>query len=151
MELKKIDTIWHFFATQNQVFLKKEVSQDVHYIFKKNDIQLSHFFNPKFVGQSSLCMAPVAFEMAVQSYAAGQKKFGFPAPPVKVHKKLFFPRDLLKLTANYNLYVEKDRFNHFRVTLDGFIPRNIRQTYQPINFISQTLWGFRYFSETIKN
>lgn len=151
MELKRIDTIWHFFATQNHVFLKKQVEQEIHYSFTKNNIILIHSFNPKFTGQSSLSLGPADFEMAVKSYAAGQKKFGIPSPIIKVHQKLFFPRELLKLTASFTLYVEKDRFNHFRVILEGFIPRNIRQTYQPINFISETLWKFRYFSETIKN
>ncbi|WP_163380976.1 hypothetical protein [Cyclobacterium sp. SYSU L10401] len=151
MELKRIDNIWHFFATQNQLFLKKEVNQEVQYSFSKNNIKLIHSFNPKFTGQSSLSMAPDSFEMAVKTYAAGQKKFGLPAPMVQVHQRLFFPKELLKLTANFALFVEKDRFNHFRVTLDSFVPRSIRQTHQPINFISENLWKFRYFSETIKN
>lgn len=151
MELKRIDNIWHFFATQNQLFLKKEVNQDVSYIFRKNKIMLRHAFNPRFIGQSTLTLGPDSFEMAVESRSVVKKKFGFRQPPVKVHQRLFFPKELLKLTASFSITVEKDRFRNIRVTLEPFIPQTIKKTFHPVNFISEMLWGFRYFSETIKN
>ncbi len=151
MELKRIDTIWHFFATQNQLFLKKEVNHEVCYSFIKNKIKLRHAFNPRFTGQSTLTLGPDSFEMAVESQSAGKKKFGFHRPPVKVHQQLFFPKELLKLTGSFSITVEKDRFRNIRVTLEPFVPKTIKKTSHPVNFISEMLWGFRYFSETIKN
>ncbi len=151
MELKRIDNLWHFFATQNQLFLKKEVGREVCYTLVKNKIRLTHSFNPRFTGQSVVTIGPESFELAVESQAAGKKKFGLPGPAIKVHQRLFFPRDLLRLTAHFSITVEKDRFRNIRVSLEPFVPQTIKKTYQPVNFISEILWGFRYFSETIKN
>jgi hypothetical protein len=151
MELKRIDNLWHFFATQNQLFLKKEIDSRVLYTLKKNKIKLIHSFNPRFSIQSSLSIGPEAFEMAVDSYAASQKRFGLPATALKLQKPIFFPKELLKLTGNFSLIVERDRFKNLRVTLEPFLPKNIKNTSSPINLISETLWAFRYFSNTVKN
>ncbi|MEX2513310.1 MAG: hypothetical protein WD398_10425 [Cyclobacteriaceae bacterium] len=151
MELKKIDSLWHFFATQNQLFLKKRVDSKVQYCLNKNQINVCHCFNPKFVGQSSLTIHPVGFEMGMEHYASGQKKFGIKPPNIKVHQKLFFPKELLKLNAKYTIYVEKDRFRNLKIILEPFHPKNIKDILHPVNFITENLWGFRFFSEIIKN
>ncbi|WP_375585016.1 hypothetical protein [Cyclobacterium xiamenense] len=151
MELKRIDNLWHFFATQNQLFLKKKTGQEVAYTFVKHNILLTHLFNPRFTSQSVLTIGPESFELAVESQAAGRKRFGLPGQAIKVHQRLFFPRDLLRLTAHFSVTVERDRFRNIRVSLEPFVPQTIIKTYQPVNFISEILWGFRYFSETIKN
>ncbi|AKP51460.1 phage portal protein [Cyclobacterium amurskyense] len=150
MELKRIDNLWHFFATQNQLFLKKHIDNKVLYVFKKNKIQLIHSFNPRFTAQSSLSIGPESFEMGVETYAASKKRFGLPTA-LNLHQRLFFPKELLKLTSRYSLIIEKDRFKNLRVTLEPFIPKNIKDTSAPINLICETLWSFRYFSNTVKN
>lgn len=151
MELKRIDNLWHFFATQNQLFLKKKVSAEVSYCFTKNNIHLCHAFNPKFLDHSSLCMKPAGYELAVENYASGQKKFGLKQMPVNVHQRLFFPKELLKLNSCYNIYIERDRFRNLKITLEPFRPKNTREIIKTVNLISGTLWGFKYFSEVIKN
>jgi hypothetical protein len=151
MELKRIDNLWHFFATQNQLFLKKEVDNRVLYTLKKNKIRLIHSFNPRFTIQSSLSIGPESFEMAVKTYAVSQKRFGMPKTLPNLQKPIFFPKELLKLSGNYSLLIEKDRFKNLRVTLEPFLPKNIKNTSSPINLISETLWAFRYFSNTVKN
>lgn len=151
MELKRIDNLWHFFATQNQLFLKKEIDSRVLYTLKKNEIKLTHTFNPLLTIQSSLSIGPETFEMAVNSYAASKKRFGLPGTSLKHQKNIFFPKELLKLTGNFSLLVERDRFKNLRVTLEPFLPKNIKNTSSPINLISETLWAFRYFSNTVKN
>ncbi|GEO23173.1 hypothetical protein [Cyclobacterium qasimii] len=150
MELKRIDNLWHFFATQNQLFLKKEIDNKVLYVFAKNKIKLVHSFNPRFTAQSSLSISPESFEMAVETYAASKKRFGLPAA-INMQQRVFFPKELLKLTSRFSLIVEKDRFKNLRVTLEPFAPKNIKETSSPINLISETLWSFRYFSNTVKN
>ncbi|MDO6438832.1 hypothetical protein Q4534_15515 [Cyclobacterium sp. 1_MG-2023] len=150
MELKRIDNIWHFFATQNQLFLKKEIDTRVLYVFKKNKIKLLHAFNPSFTAHSNLSIGPENFEMAVETYAASQKRFGLPSP-VNLQQRIFFPKELLVLSSRFSFVVEKDRFKNIRVTLEPFIPKTIKDTSSPINLICETLWSFRYFSNTIKN
>lgn len=150
MELKRIDNLWHFFATQNQLFLKKEIDTRVFYTFTKNNIKLSHVFNPNFTAHSKLSIGPENFEMAVEIYAASQKRFGLPSP-VNLQQRLFFPKELLTLSTRFSFTVEKDRFKNLRVTLEPFIPKTIKDTSSPINLICEKLWSFRYFSNTIKN
>ncbi|MEX2564888.1 MAG: hypothetical protein WD431_02990 [Cyclobacteriaceae bacterium] len=151
MELKKIDNLWHFFATQNQLFLKKTVDSKVKYCFNKNQINVCHSFNPKFIEQSSLIITPIGFEMGMEHYASSKKKFGCKTPTMKLHQKLFFPKELLKLNASYTLYVEKDRFKNFKIILEPFHPKNIKEILHPVNLITEILWGFRFFSEVVKN
>ncbi|WP_152520512.1 hypothetical protein [Cyclobacterium qasimii] len=109
-----------------------------------------HSFNPRFTAQSSLSISPESFEMAVETYAASKKRFGLPAA-INMQQRVFFPKELLKLTSRFSLIVEKDRFKNLRVTLEPFAPKNIKETSSPINLISETLWSFRYFSNTVKN
>ncbi|MEX2593394.1 MAG: hypothetical protein WD426_11515 [Anditalea sp.] len=151
MELKRIDTLWHFFATQNNLFLKKSVEKEVSYRIIKEGIELIHSFSPNFLEQSSLTIQSKNFEMAVHYYASGKKQFGIKVPFHKPNEKLFFPKELLKLNSLFNLYVEKDRSRLMKVTLVPFHPKNIHQILKPVNLITKTLWNSVYFSETIKN
>jgi hypothetical protein len=151
MELKRIDNLWHFFATQNQLFLKKEVGATITYCLKKNKISACHSFNPKSARHSALTLYPDGFGMAVDYYTAGHKKFGLKTPALKVHQQLFFPSELLKLNACFNVYVERDRFKNLKVRLEPFHPKKIQEVLKPANLISETLWGFKFFSEIIKN
>ncbi|MFC4874098.1 hypothetical protein [Negadavirga shengliensis] len=151
MELKRIDNFWHFFATQNQLFLKKKVGSEVRYCFTKNSINLCHTLNPKFLSESRLSMKHMDYELGVEHYASAKRRFGFKLMPENVHQRLFFPKEILKLNSNFSLYVERDRFRNFKVTIEPFHPRNIREIMRAANLVSETLWGFKYFSETIKN
>lgn len=151
MELKRIDTLWHFFATQNNLFLRKSVEKEVSYRMIKAGIELIHSFRPNFLEQSSLIVQARDFEMAVQYYASAKKRFGIKEPFHKPNEKLFFPKELLKLNSLFNLYVERDRSGLMKITLAPFHPKTIDQILKPVNLITMTLWNMRYFSETIKN
>jgi hypothetical protein len=151
LELKRIDTLWHFFATQNNLFLKKSVEKEVSYRFLKGEIELTHSFRPHFLEQSILTIRSKNFEIGVHYYASAKKRFGIKAPFHPPNEKLFFPKELLKLNSQYNIYVEKDRFGLLKVTLIPFSPKNINQILKPVNLITTTLWKMVYFSETIKN
>lgn len=151
MDLKRIDTLWHFFATQNSLFLKKTVEKEVCYKMRKGKVEIKHVFNPQFLAESSLSIQVHNFEMAVRQHAVAKKRFGFKVPFHKPNEGLFFPKELLKLSALYDLYVEKDRFGGLRVTLAPFMPKKISEVYKPVNLVTKTLWDFNFFSETIKN
>lgn len=151
MELKRIDTLWHFFATQNNLFLKKSVEKEVSYRLIKGDIALTHSFRPNFLEQSILTIQSKDFEMAVHHYASAKRRFGFKVPFHNSHEKLFFPKELLKLNSHFNVYVEKDRSGRWNVALVPFHPKNIHQILKPVNLVTKTLWHTVYFSETIKN
>lgn len=151
MDLKRIDTLWHFFATQNSLFLKKTVEKVISYKFRKGEIEIKHTLNPKFLSESSLSIQAHNFEIPVQQYAAAKKRFGVKVPFQKPNEGIFFPKELLKLAATFSFYVEKDRFGRFRVTIAPFIPKKISEVYKPVNLVSMTLWNFNFFSETIKN
>ena len=151
MELRRIDTLWHFFATQNQLFLKKVVEKEVSYRMVKGNIELVHQFRPNFLEMSSLIIRSKDYQIGVQHYAVAKKRFGIKVPFLRPNEKLFFPKELLKLSNLYNFYVEKDPSGHTQVTLTPFLPKNIDQILKSVNLISQTLWKTNYFSETIKN
>ncbi|HLT07467.1 MAG TPA: hypothetical protein VK014_08060 [Cyclobacteriaceae bacterium] len=151
MDLKRIDTLWHFFATQNGLFLKKIVEKEVSYKMRKGDIEVRHTINPQFLTASSLCIQAHDFEMAVKQYAVAKKRFGIKVPFQKPNEGLFFPKELLRLSALYSFYVEKDRLGRLRVILEPFIPKKISEVYKPVNLVTKTLWQFNFFSETIKN
>ena len=151
MDLKKIDTLWHFFATQNNLFLKKAVDKEVSYSMRKGDIEVRHTFNPKFTAESSLSIQSHNFEVAVRQYAAAKKRFGIKVSFQKPNEGLFFPKELMKLSSLYSFYVEKDRFGGIKETLVPFLPKKITDVYKPVNLITKTLWDFHFFSETIKN
>ena len=151
MDLKRIDTLWHFFATQNHLFLKKTVEKEISYKMRKGEIEVIHSFNPQFLSASTLFIQAHNFEIPVQQYAAAKKRFGIKVPFQKPNEGIFFPKELLKLRALYSFYVEKDRFGRFRVTVEPFIPKKIQDVYKPVNLVTTALWNFNFFSETIKN
>lgn len=151
MELRRIDTLWHFFATQNHLFLKKEVEKEVSYRMVKGNIELVHQFKPNFLEMSNLIIRSKDFQFSVRHYSVAKKRFGIKVPFHRPNEKLFFPKELLKLSNLYNFYVEKDQSGQVQVTLTPFLPKNIDQILKPVNLISQTLWKTNYFSETIKN
>jgi len=151
VDLKRIDTLWHFFATQNSLFLKKTVEKEISYKVRKGEIEVKHRFNPQFLSESSLSIQAYNFEMPVRQYAAAKKRFGIKVPFQKPNEGIFFPKELLKLTALFSFYVEKDRFGRFRVTIAPFIPKKIPEVYKPVNLVTTALWNFNFFSETIKN
>ena len=151
MELKRIDTLWHFFVTQNHLFLKRKVDKEVSYQIIKGEIELIHQFQPNFLKQSSLIIQNKNFEVPVQHYAAEKKRFGIKLPFQKPNEKLFFPKELLKLTNIFNFYVDKDRVGGLRVTLVPFQPKNFGEILKPVNLVTKTLWSLTFFSETIKN
>ena len=151
MELRRIDTLWHFFATQNHLFLKKEVENEVVYRMVKADIELAHQFKPNFLEMSNLIIRSKDFQIGVQHYAVAKKRFGIKVPVHRPNEKLFFPKELLKLSNLYNLYVEKDQGGQVQIVLTPFIPKNTDQILKSVNLITQALWKTKYFSETIKN
>ncbi|WP_114748331.1 hypothetical protein [Pleomorphovibrio marinus] len=151
MELKRIDNLWHFFATQNDLFLKKEVHQVVEYEFEHRKIRLTHSLNPKIPLHSHLVLSHRDFDLGVDRYTVSKKRFGLKSTPRQTFQQQFFPNELMKLTSAFNLYVERDRHKHIKVTLEPFVPKNIREIRNPVNLISKCLWRFSYFSELIKN
>lgn len=151
MELKRIDRLWHFFAIQNNLFLKKEVAKEVSYKVRKGNIEVIHIFKPKFLEESSLTVQNHDFEFGVRHYASAKKRFGIKVPFKRPNEQLFFPKELLKLNTSHSFYVEKDRFGAVKVTLIPFLPKKIADVYKPVNLITQTLWEFNFFSETIRN
>ncbi len=118
---------------------------------RKGEIEVKHSFNPQFLTASSLVIQVHNFEMPVQQYAATKKRFGIKVPFQKPNAGIFFPKELLKLSALFSFYVEKDRFGRFRVTIAPFIPKKIQEVYKPVNLVTKALWDFDFFSETIKN
>lgn len=151
MELKRIDSLWHFFATQNNLFLKKEVEREVIYKMRKGNIEVVHTFKPNFLQESSLTIQSYNFELAVHHYASAKKRFGIKVPFQKPNQRLFFPKELLKLNGLFSFYVEKDRAGALKVVLIPFQPKKIADVYKPVNLITTSLWGLHFFSETIKN
>ena len=151
MELRRIDNLWHFFATQNNLFLKKNVETEVSYKMRKGDIEVIHTIKPNFLEASSLTIQSQNFEIGIRHFAAAKKRFGIKVPFHKPNERLFFPKELLKLSSSYSFYVEKDRSGGLKVTLLPFIPRKISDVYKPVNLVTMTLWNFHFFSETIKN
>jgi hypothetical protein len=151
VELKRIDTLWHFFATQNNLFLKKRVEKEICYQLLKGNIELIHLFKPNFLEQSSLTIQSQGFETSVNHYASAKKRFGIKEPFYRPNEKIFFPKEMLKLTSIYNLYVEKDRSGLWKVILIPFRPKIIKEILKPVNLVTKTLWNTFYFSETIKN
>ena len=151
MDLKRIDTLWHFFATQNNLFLKKTVETEVCYKMRKGEVEVLHTFNPRFLSESSLSIQNPNFEIAVRHFGAAKKRFGIKVPFQKPNEGLFFPKELLKLTSLHSFYIEKDRMGAIKVTLIPFLPKRISDIHKPVNLVTKTLWGFNFFSETIKN
>ena len=151
VELKRIDNLWHFFATHNNLFLKKQVGKEICYQLVKGQIELIHVFRPNFLDQSSLTMQSKSFGRPVAKYSSEKKRFGIKAPFYKSKEKIFFPKELLMLTASYSTYVEKDSGGLWRLVLMPFKPKNIGEIIKPVNLITNTLWDMVYFSETIKN
>ncbi|MCC5936045.1 MAG: hypothetical protein JJU34_02070 [Lunatimonas sp.] len=151
MELHRIDNLWHFFATQNELFLKKEVSRRVSYQVQKQHIALVHSFNPKFPLQSFLTVQPKSFRNVVDTFVAERKQFGIQTPLNLSHQRMFFPKEILLLRNKFSLKVERDSHAQVRVTLTPFLPKNIQDIRTPINHLSEHLWGFRYFLELVKN
>lgn len=74
VELKRIDNLWHFFATQNNLFLKKKVDNEICYQLVKGQIELIHVFRPNFLDQSSLTMRSKGFGRPIAQYATQKKK-----------------------------------------------------------------------------
>lgn len=151
MELKRIDSLWHFFATQNDLFLKKEVVKNVSYKLARKDILIHHCFNPKFPLLSKLSIQPKAFGVSVASYVAEKKRFGIHMPAPFSLQKPFFPREVLQLSSAHTVQVDRDKDRNLKVTLIPFLPKNIHEIRKPVNQITSCLWGFKYFSELVKN
>lgn len=151
MELKRIDTLWHFFVTQNHLFLKRKVDKEISYRIIKGEIELIHQFQPNFLEQSSLILQNKNFAAPVQHYAAERKRFGIKLTFHKPNEKIFFPKELLKLTNLFNFYVDKDRLGGMRVTLMPFKPKKMGEILKPVNLVTKSLWNLTFFSETIKN
>lgn len=151
MELKRIDTLWHFLVTQNQLFLKRNVDKEVTYRIIKGEIELIHQFQSNFLVKSRLIIQNKNFAVPVEHYAAEKKRFGIKVPFQKPNERLFFPKELQKLANIFNFYVDKDKAGGLRVTLMPFQPKNFREILKPVNLVTKTLWSLTFFSETIKN
>jgi hypothetical protein len=151
VELKRIDTLWHFLVTQNQLFLKRNVDKEVTYRIVKGEIELRHQFQPNFLEKSSLIIQNKNFGVPVQHYSAEKKRFGIKLPFQKPNERLFFPKELLRLANIFSFYVDKDKAGGLRVTLIPFQPKNFREIIKPVNLVTKTLWSLMFFSETIKN
>src|SRR5690606_36783623 len=129
--LKRTDALWHFFATQNSLFLKETVEKVISYKLRKGEIEIKHTLNPRFLSESSLAIQAHNFEIPVEQYAAAKKRFGVKVPFQKPNEGIFFAKELLNLAATCSYYVEKHRFGSFRVTIAPFIPKKISEVYQP--------------------
>lgn len=151
MELRRIDNLWHFFATQNDLFLKKEVHRKVKYEFDRKSIRFIHYLNPKFPLQSQLIVSHRDFDLGVERYMVSKMRFGMKKVPKPSFQQQFFPKELLKLTNTFNLHVERDRQKRYQVILEPFVPKNIGEIRKALNHVTSTLWGYPYFSELIKN
>jgi hypothetical protein len=151
MELKRIDNLWHFFATQNDLFLKKEVHQQVKYQFDRKSIRFTHLLNPKFPLQSQLIVCHQDFDLGVDRYMVSKMRFGLKKLPKQSFQQQFFPNDLLKLSNTFNLHIERDRQKRYKVILEPFVPKNMGEIRKALNQITRSLWGYPYFSELIKN
>ena len=151
VELKRIDNLWHFFATQNNLFLKKKVDKEVCYQLVKGQIELIHIFRPNFLEQSSLTMRSKGFGRPISHYSSPKKRFGIKEPFYKSKEKIFFPKELLMLSSKYTTHVEKDSAGLWKLVLIPFKPKNIAEILKPVNLITNALWDMVYFSETIKN
>jgi len=130
------------------------VEQQVAYRFVKSGIVLEHRFNPRFLQESKLMMQEKGFSEKIigQSYGAVKKRFGM-KQPISFSKKatVFFPEELLKLKTKYDLIIERDKNQHYRVILSPFVPKNIYEIFDTVNLISLHLWKTIYFSEITKN
>jgi hypothetical protein len=151
VELKRIDNLWHFFATQNNLFLKKKVDKEICYKLVKGQIELIHVFLPNFLEQSSLTIRSKGFGRPIAHYTSQKKRFGVKEPFYKPNEKIFFPKELLMLSTKHSVYVEKDPTGLWKVVLMPFQPKNIGDILKPVNLITHILWNTAYFSETIKN
>ncbi len=151
MELRRIDNLWHFFATQNDLFLKKEVHQKVKYEFERKTLKITHLLNPKFPLQSQLVVSHKDFEMGVDRYMVSKLRFGWGKQAQPGLQQQFFPKELLKLQHSFGLHIERDRQKRFKVILEPFVPKNIGEIRKVLNHVTKTLWGHPYFSELIKN
>lgn len=145
MELKRIDTLWHFFATQNNLFLRKKVEMEISYTFLKGNIQVIHIFKPNFLEYSSLTIQARDFEVAVQHYAAAKKRFGIKEPFPKNYGKLFFPKELLKLKNIHSFFVEKDRSGLMKVTLVPFSSKKYCPGTNACKFDYENFMGYCIF------
>jgi len=153
MDVKKIDNLWRFLSIKNNLPLKLELDHHVHYKFTKGNIQVIHQFNPKLWQESSLIIQEKSFQekSILQHYHHKKQRFGFHSEMTSTHVQIFFPKELLHLKAKYEMDIQKDRHGNYQISLSPFVPKNIYQILDSINFVTRELWKKDFFSEAIRN
>lgn len=153
MDVKKIDNLWRFLSIKNNLPVKLDIDHHVHYKMVKENIQIIHQFNPKLWQESSLIIEERSFQekAVLQHYHHKKLRFGFHAELTSTHVQIFFPRELLQLKTTYELDIRKDRHGNYHVSLSPFVPKNVYQILDAVNFVSKELWKKNVFSEGIRN
>ncbi|GAB3661225.1 hypothetical protein GCM10028791_35600 [Echinicola sediminis] len=153
MDVKKIDNLWKFLSIRNNLPLKMELDHQVHYIFTKGNVQVIHQFSPKLWQDSKLIIQEKNFQekWVQQHYHRKKKRFGLPSEMTSTHVQIFFPKELLLLKTRYEMDIKRDKQGHFQVALSPFVPHNVYQILDAVNFVGRQLWKKNFFSEGIRN
>lgn len=153
MDVRKMDNLWKFLSIKNNLPVTIQVDQLIKYTFRLGNMQLSHQFNPKIWQQSTLTLADKDFQerAILKHFHHKKKKFGFQQDLTSTHVQIFFPRAILQLKTHYELEVMQDRSAHFCLVISPFVPKNIYEILDAVNFSSKELWKRNFFSEAIRN
>ncbi|AWW30629.1 hypothetical protein DN752_11115 [Echinicola strongylocentroti] len=153
MDVRKIDNLWRFLSIKNNLPVKLELDHHVSYKFIRGNIQVTHQFNPKLWQSSMLHISEKLFqEKSVQHrYHHKKKQFGIHYDMTSTHVQIFFPRELLQLKNQYELDIQKDRHGNYQISLSPFVPKNIYQILDCVNFVCKEMWKKNFFSEGIRN
>ncbi|MBD8488913.1 hypothetical protein IFO69_09170 [Echinicola sp. CAU 1574] len=153
MDVKKIDNLWRFLGIRNNVPVKLELDHHVSYSFVKGNIQVKHQFNPKLWQESSLVIQEKSFQekSVLQHYHHKKQRFGFHTEMTSTHVQIFFPRELLHFKTKYEMDIQKDRHGNYQIILSPFVPKNVYEILDSVNFTCRELWKKDFFSESIRN
>lgn len=153
MDIKKIDNLWRFLSIKNNLPLKLDLDHHMHYIFTKGNIQVIHQFNPKLWQDSELIIKERSFQekSILQHYHHKKRRFGVHSEITSTHVEIFFPRELLRLKSKYEMDIQKDRHSNYHISLSPFVPKNVYEILDGVNFVCQELWKKNFFSEGIRN
>ncbi|QDH78585.1 hypothetical protein FKX85_05885 [Echinicola soli] len=153
MDIKKIDNLWRFLSIKNNLPVKLELDHHVYYKFTKGNIQLIHQFNPKLWQESTLIIAEKLFQekSVSQRFHHKKKQFGFSSKDTSTHVQIFFPKSLLRLKSTYEMDIQMDRNGHYSIGLSPFVPKNVYQILDSVNYVCQEMWKKNFFSEGIRN
>ncbi|WP_215225475.1 hypothetical protein [Echinicola shivajiensis] len=153
MDVKKIDNLWRFLGIKNNMPVKLDLDNHVHYSFKKGNILVKHEFNPKLWLESSLVIQEKTFQdkAVLQHYHHKKKRFGIHSEMTSTHVQIFFPRALLHLKNKYEMDIQKDRHGNYQIRISPFVPKNVYGILDTVNFITNEMWKKDFFAESIRN